>query len=423
MELHQQESEGSREPRYDAAALRKVTALAEQLQARQGEALTAAEIESIGSEVGLRPAFVRQALALLDQESRPKGLANAGRPSPLAWAVSAALGLLAFLMFTGSGGWAAMGVFFTAAILGAAVVGYRARGMRAGFFSGALPGAGIWLAALAAFGPPFPGARGAVEVILYLLVGSGVTGLSGLAGSKLRQRRRPLPTGEDTGPGLPPSSSHTGLAPDARAAASHSLSREQMVELLFALQQELEGQKLRRAFLSVDVVGSSEMKESRPELAVEYSFTQFRRWVEETARAGGLETYATAGDGLMCVFSDEGHAARAVRQLLEGLPQFNIERNQLSQPFRIRCGISAGLVAFDPKLPLGHLHSAVIDRAATLQKRAAPGSVLVGEEAAAGVRAELPGDLSPLGEPTAGEKAFVWQPGGTLPSPSPDAAR
>jgi hypothetical protein len=51
--------------RYDEAMLRKVTALAQRLQAEHQESLTAQEIEAIGSEVGLKPAFMRRAMDLV----------------------------------------------------------------------------------------------------------------------------------------------------------------------------------------------------------------------------------------------------------------------------------------------------------------------------------------------------------------------
>src|SRR5438094_10522081 len=67
----QMKQESTQERRYDPVVLQKVTALAERLQSRQHETLTAREIESIGAEVGLAPAFVRQALTLLTAEPPP----------------------------------------------------------------------------------------------------------------------------------------------------------------------------------------------------------------------------------------------------------------------------------------------------------------------------------------------------------------
>lgn len=58
-----QEEEAPQEQRYDASTLRKVTALAQQLQSRSQDTLSASEIENIGAEVGLEPRFIQQALA------------------------------------------------------------------------------------------------------------------------------------------------------------------------------------------------------------------------------------------------------------------------------------------------------------------------------------------------------------------------
>jgi hypothetical protein len=68
-------------------------------------------------------------------------------------------------------------------------------------------------------------------------------------------------------------------------------------------------------------------------------------------------------------------------------------------------------------MPLGYLQSSVIDRAAALQKQAAPGDIVVGEELADVALAEL-GSLSRLPEPVAGSPAFSWRSGslhGVLP--------
>jgi class 3 adenylate cyclase len=188
------------------------------------------------------------------------------------------------------------------------------------------------------------------------------------------------------------------------------LPREELLKLLLQLQRQLEVQNQHHAFLSVDVVGSSEMKRSASEFAVELSFGQYRRWVEEVVRANDGEMQSTAGDGMMGIFPTDTGAVRAARQLQDRLQHFNAEQNRLPMPFRIRCGVSAGEVAIQEGIPLGHLQSVVIDRAAVLQKRAEPGDILVSGEAGAAALLEL-GGVSPLSEPIAGEPAFSWRAG------------
>jgi class 3 adenylate cyclase len=337
--------EGPGEPRYDAQTLRKVTALAERLQSRHQATWSAQDIESIGREVGLDPAFMRQALAQLEQKA----------PAPAtAIAPPAPRGARALAKAWWAAGWV---VPFVLVILGEAIF------------------------------------HEAISAALFFL-GWGIYIGGGIFLSHSVEEEAPQLT-----------------APVSRAA---------LLEMLFALQRQLEGQQLHRAFLSVDVVGSSDMKQSGPALAAEYSFGQYRRWVEETARACGGEMQSAAGDGVMCMFPTDEGALRAARFLQEDQARFNRDQNRLPVPFRIRCGVSAGQVAVEEGTPLGHMHSPVIDRAAALQKRAEPGDILLGSEVAAAALMEL-GSATRLPEPVAGQPAFSWRAG--QPTALPDQTR
>jgi class 3 adenylate cyclase len=203
----------------------------------------------------------------------------------------------------------------------------------------------------------------------------------------------------------------TEEAPPAAAAVApptQNVSRAALLDALFTIQGALEGQKQHHAFLSVDVAGSSAMKRGEPELAVEYSFLQLQSWLEETVAAYGGELHSAAGDGMMCVFTSDAAALRAAKALQAGVPQFNTERSRLSQPFRLRCGISAGEVALDRTMPFSRQHSPIIDRAANLQKAAEPGDIVVAGELAAAGLVEL-GGLAPLPEPVHNEPVFSWR--------------
>jgi class 3 adenylate cyclase len=71
MRVRQTEETLAGEPRYNAATLRKAASLAARLQSRQQETLSAHEIEAIGAEAGLEPAFMREALARFTQKKQP----------------------------------------------------------------------------------------------------------------------------------------------------------------------------------------------------------------------------------------------------------------------------------------------------------------------------------------------------------------
>jgi hypothetical protein len=65
-------------------------------------------------------------------------------------------------------------------------------------------------------------------------------------------------------------------------------------------------------------------------------------------------------------------------------------------------------VAIEEGMPLGHVQSAVIDRAAARQKGAAPGDILVGPEMTDAALQEL-GSLTRLADSICGEPAFSWR--------------
>jgi len=339
------------EPRYDRETLRRVTALAQRLQDRQGETLTAAEIEAIGGEVGLERSFIRQALGLVTEKSAAVQQAVA-KVSPEAWRRT----LAAFANAWWAAGW---------------TIPFIMLGVMRGAMDTPLPfflGWGIYL-------------------------GGGVLLTSLSEDEKTAKRRRQRNQTQTTVQAEPP--------------AAAPLSRSVLLERLFALQHQLEAQRRHYCFLSLDVVGSTEMKLGADPLAVEYSFGQFRAWVEGVVRACGGALQATAGDGMMAVFEEDAGALRAARRIQAEIGGFNAGINRLSQPFAVRCGVTAGDVALEPGMPLGHLNSAVVDRAAALQKRGLPGDIVVGGELAAAALVEL-GGLAPLPEEVHGSPAFSW---------------
>lgn len=336
--------------RYNHETLSRVTALAQRLQSRHQESLTAREVEEIGAEVGLAPDFIRQALGQVTSTSLATAEKPAIVPTPRTGSVRR---------------WTA----YRKAWLGSAW---------------SLP----FVMMFATTDLHNTGPSG-VTMALFVLSWALYIGVSILLGHRVEEARsESQPAGTAAGP-----------APTSRLA---------MLEIVFALQRELEDRKRHAAFLSVDVAGSSEMKRSAPELDAEYSFGRFGAWVAEVVEGCGGACHSSAGDGLMCRFPSEALAVRAARLLQEGMPAFNTERNRLPLPFRIRCGVSAGEVPFEEGQPPGSVHSTVIDRAAVLQKQAEAGDILVSHEVAPAALTEL-GALAQVPASAGAELAFSWR--------------
>jgi class 3 adenylate cyclase len=180
--------------------------------------------------------------------------------------------------------------------------------------------------------------------------------------------------------------------------------------VLVRVQQQLQEQTRRRCFLSIEAAGAREMRSDASEAAAAYSFGQFQDWVEELVRKAGGQRHGTVDAGLLAIFPADASAVSVARQLQEGMSRFNAERNRLSAPFRLRCGITAGLVAGDAERPEDALQSALIERAVELQRQAEPGDILVSAELVAAALLEL-GALAPLAREAGAAPVFSWRAG------------
>jgi class 3 adenylate cyclase len=177
--------------------------------------------------------------------------------------------------------------------------------------------------------------------------------------------------------------------PDTAATSQNSntntpVSRDVLLAQLFTIQQQLEDNRQRLSFLSLDVVGSSQLKRISSELAVEFTFGEWRRFIETVVKAEGGELQIAAGDGAMCIFRDEASAVRAGQRILSELADFNTQKNRLPEPLRIRAGVNTGIVAWEPGTPIGFLQSTVIDEAARLQKETEPNTLALPDPESAG---------------------------------------
>lgn len=366
--------------RHDPRMQQKVVALASRLQNAHQETLTTQQMQEIGVEVGLEPAFIQQAISQLTELSSQETTAKAKRQEffslVAAYGLSLGWGLLSFLHIDRgriyesppvNASWLTASTLLVPLLLS----------VFAGFLVGKKKNAfavGLFLVLCLAPSFYWSGQHSAGEDILgfwrghgagtlaYLLGGGLISGSLSRLGANLRLHF------------FPPS-----FVPE-RSASGQATSRAELLKLLFTLQNQLESQQQRYAFLSVDVVGSQEMKRKGPQLAVEYSFTQYREWIEQIVAGLDGRMQIAAGDGVMCLFPTESAALHAARRIQEGIDGFNAHHNRLPLPFRLRCGVNAGEVALEAGTPIGHLQSPVIDRAAALQKQAEPGNIVVSEE-------------------------------------------
>jgi class 3 adenylate cyclase len=194
--------------------------------------------------------------------------------------------------------------------------------------------------------------------------------------------------------------------------------RQELLTQLHELRDKLHSGEQSMTFLSVDIVGSTRMKQHADPLAVEFTFNEYHQFVERIARKYGGQVHSTAGDGVTCAFDHPQQAYGAARNLQSGLIELNMLRNKLGTPLTLRCGIHTGTVVTPDASDVTSLNFAqVIDIAAHLQKITPPGGIAVSEASASG----LIGGMDAVG-PERGEiegvHAAIWVPKSLAPKPT-----
>lgn len=155
-----------------------------------------------------------------------------------------------------------------------------------------------------------------------------------------------------------------------------SSDRDSLLKIFAETKRKLDSIGREVAFLAIDVVDSTGLKEGEDSAAIEHDFIEYRKMVERLSTKNGSIKSAWTPDGAMICFNDIESAVRTAKDVVSELDAFN-SRKLLRREFLIRCGVNAGFVHFDPDAALETISDRVIDVAGHMQKHAAPNSVAV----------------------------------------------
>ncbi len=155
------------------------------------------------------------------------------------------------------------------------------------------------------------------------------------------------------------------------------VNREELLRIFADTKRKLDSMGREVAFLSIDVVGSTAMKQNEDPAAAQYDFLEYRRLVESVFKARGVLKSAWTPDGVMACFSDVDNAVQAGKDVIRALVHFNREVKLMRTDFAVRCGVNSGFVHFDERTPLEAISDRVIDIAGHMQKYAEPNTVAV----------------------------------------------
>lgn len=165
-----------------------------------------------------------------------------------------------------------------------------------------------------------------------------------------------------------------------KAEPTETKSREELVRLMVEAKRRLDAMTKDVAFLALDVVESTNMKLGEDPAFVEHDFKAFKHMVDAVVAKERPLKAAWTPDGAMICFDSLDRAVRAAQAMLRQLPLFNSETRMMRTPFRVRCGVNAGQVQYDPDMPMEEMSDNVIDVAGHMQKYADPDTIFVAEE-------------------------------------------
>lgn len=164
---------------------------------------------------------------------------------------------------------------------------------------------------------------------------------------------------------------------DQLKSASRLEDREALLRQFVETKKKLDSFGRDLAFLSIDVVDSTGMKEGEEKAIIESDFREYKRFVERIFATNNVIKATWTPDGVMACFASVDAAVNAGREVVAGLDEFNAEVKSMRRNFIVRCGVNSGFVYVDEAVPLEEVSDRVIDIAGHMQKHARPNTVCV----------------------------------------------
>ncbi|GEM_PF-98883 len=190
-------------------------------------------------------------------------------------------------------------------------------------------------------------------------------------------------------------------------STSSRSEREDLLRLFAETKKKLDEIGRNLAFLAVDVVDSIGMKQGEEKANIEYSFVEYKRFIESKLKANGALKSAWTPDGSMTAFPTVDAAVQAAQEIIMGLKSFNQNIKTIKKDFRVRCGINEGFVYFDLSLPLEEISDHVIDVAGHMQKMASHNSIYISKSAMESMKDRI--EFIPTNRKVDGLDTYIWQ--------------
>jgi len=129
-------------------------------------------------------------------------------------------------------------------------------------------------------------------------------------------------------------------------------------------------EKRRFAFLSIGVVGASQMKAGEDKLVVEHAFSEYRKFIERELGEQKAWKFSWMAENVLAAFESADQAMAAAQRVLSNLGWFNDGVHQLRSKFRLHCGVNCGDVVFPESKRIEEINDETIDLTVHLQEAA-----------------------------------------------------
>jgi len=182
--------------------------------------------------------------------------------------------------------------------------------------------------------------------------------------------------------------------------------RERLLNEYARAKKQLDAMGRDLAFLAIDVVDSTGMKQGEEQGIIEHDFREYKRFAGKIFTANGCLKSAWTPDGVMSCFTTVDAAIRAAREIITGLESFNREVKSLRKDFVVRCGVNSGFVYYDESVPLEEISDRVIDIAGHMQKHARPNTVCVAKPTIEPLNDRV--GFEPSGRMVDGYEVYEW---------------
>jgi class 3 adenylate cyclase len=204
-----------------------------------------------------------------------------------------------------------------------------------------------------------------------------------------------------------------GMGEGARVSADTEAAREDLLKRYREIEDALKAAKRKHCtFLSVDIVGSTEMKKGEAENAIAATFQAYEEMLRNIFESFGAWKQAWTPDGVMICFLQSDLAVGAAQRILNSLPKFNEESNRLKTPISVRCGLNEGEVPIYEDSRLEKIADRVIDVAGHMQKHGTPNALWLSKDVF-DLLADKTG-FREIGREVDGYMVCEWNPEGAL---------